>query len=581
MNLGYARGPAIHLRRPRGGSSVVSNPTIENPMTTAPATDQRSAHVDTFARERLPPRDAWPELRFDLPELQYPARLNCAAALVDEAVAAGRGGRIALRSDSLTWTYAQLQAAADRVAHVLVSDLGVVPGNRVLLRAPNTLMLAAAWLAVMKVGGIAVTTMPMLRAHELQQIARKARIEHALCDARLVAELRDAAVATGLLTRILTFGDGALEQAMQGYEAPFPNVDTSCDDVCLLAFTSGTTGEPKATMHFHRDVLAMADVVGRHLLETAPDDIYVGSPPLGFTFGLGALLVFPLRFGASAVLLEQPTPAALLAAVGRHRATCLFTAPTMYRALLPQLPQFDVSSLRRAVSAGEALPRATSDAWHAATGLRLIDGIGATELIHIFISARPEQVRPGATGKPLPGYEACVLGPDGVPLPRGHSGRLAVRGPTGCRYLDDPRQRDYVVNGWNVTGDQYRVDEDGYFWFEARADDMIVSSGYNIAGPEVEQALMAHPAVQEVAVVGAPDRERGRVVHAYVVAAAGIETGAQLTRELQEFVKARIAPYKYPRAIEFVSELPKTPTGKVQRYVLRTRAEALSGVDGP
>ncbi|MCU0757826.1 MAG: AMP-binding protein [Steroidobacteraceae bacterium] len=532
-----------------------------------------SAHLDGFARERLPLRESWPALRFELPELHYPPRLNCATELLDRRIEAGEGARIVLRTDAGDWSYAQLQGTVDRIAHVLVQDLGVVPGNRVLLRAPNNPLLAAAWLAVIKAGAIAVTTMPMLRSHELQQVARKARIEHALCDARLAAELRDAARATGLLGRILTFGDGQLEAAMARHEAPFAAVDTAQDDVCLLAFTSGTTGEPKATMHFHRDVLAMADVVGRHLLDTGPDDVYAGSPPLGFTFGLGALLVFPLRFGASAVLLEQPTPESLLAAVQRHRVTCLFTAPTMYRNLLPLRARFDLGSLRRAVSAGEALPKATSDAWFEATGLRLIDGIGATEMIHIFISARPEDVRPGATGKPLPGYEACVLGPDDQPLPRGSSGRLAVRGPTGCRYLDDPRQADYVVGGWNVTGDRYRVDEDGYFWFEARADDMIVSAGYNIAGPEVEHALAAHPAVREVAVVGAPDRERGRIVKAFVVVSAGVQAGPALARELQDFVKARIAPYKYPRSVEFLDQLPKTQTGKVQRYVLRQRVE--------
>ena len=577
MTNGYARGPAIHLRAQAGGASVLAIPAIERDMTTAIATDHRSAHVDNFARERLPPRETWPVLHFDLAELQYADRLNCATVLVDDAVAAGHGGRIALRTDAFTWSYAQLQSTADCIAHVLVRELDLVPGNRVLLRAPNNPMLAATWLAVMKAGAIAVTTMPMLRSFELQQIARKACIEHALCDARLAAELRDAAATSGRLSRILTWGDGALEQAMARHAEPFQNVDTSGDDVCLLAFTSGTTGEPKATMHFHRDVLAMADVVGRHLLDTAAEDIYVGSPPLGFTFGLGALLVFPLRFGASAVLVEQPTPDALLAAVQRHRATCLFTAPTMYRNLLPLLPRFEVSSLRRVVSAGEALPKATSDAWYAATGLRLIDGIGATEMIHIFIAARPEAVRPGATGKPLPGYEACVLGPDDRPLPSGSSGRLAVRGPTGCRYLDDPRQRDYVINGWNVTGDYYRVDEDGYYWFEARADDMIVSAGYNIAGPEVEQALIAHPAVREVAVVGMPDRERGRIVKAFVVAADGVLPGPLLARELQDFVKARIAPYKYPRAIEFVDQLPKTPSGKVQRFLLRHLAEQQAG----
>ncbi|HRX89707.1 MAG TPA: AMP-binding protein, partial [Steroidobacteraceae bacterium] len=358
-------------------------------------------------------------------------------------------------------------------------------------------------------------------------------------------------------------------QQIEQQTGVFENVATARDDVCLLAFTSGTTGNPKATMHFHRDVLVMADVVGRHLLDTSQDDIYVGSPPLGFTFGLGALLVFPMRYRGAAVLIERPSPTALLEAVQKFKATCMFTAPTMYRNLSAMVGQYDIGSLRRAVSAGEPLPKATSDAWYAATGMRLIDGIGATEMIHIFISAKPDVVRPGATGKPLPGYEAVVLDEAGHVLPPGVSGRLAVRGPTGCRYLADSRQREYVVDGWNVTGDRYRVDEDGYFWFEARADDMIVSAGYNIAGPEVESALVGHKAVREVAVVGAPDAERGQIVKAFIVLASGFEPTAALAKELQDFVKATIAPYKYPRAIEFLPQLPKTQTGKVQRYVLR------------
>ena len=353
----------------------------------------------------------------------------------------------------------------------------------------------------------------------------------------------------------------------------FRTLATAADDVCLLAFTSGTTGNPKATMHFHRDVLVMRDVVGRHLLETAPDDIYVGSPPLGFTFGLGALLVFPLGGRGAVALVEQPTPDNLLDAIARFRATALFTAPTAYRALVPMVASRDISSLRRCVSAGEALPKATSDAWHEATGLRIIDGIGATEMIHIFISAKGDDIRPGATGKPLPGYQACVLDEQGRPLAWPNAGRLAVKGPSGCRYLDDPRQLEYVQNGWNVTGDRYYVDADGYFWFQARADDMIISGGYNIAGPEVEAALLQHPAVRECAVVGARDEQRGQIVKAFVVTSAGHTAGEALARELQEHVKRAIAPYKYPRAVEFVLELPKTPTGKLQRYVLRQRCE--------
>jgi 2-aminobenzoate-CoA ligase len=524
--------------------------------------------VDTFAKDRLPLRELWPRLHFDLPELRYPERLNCATVLLDDAIAEGHGDRPALLTDTGPITYRELLARANRIANVL-KNAGVVPGNRVLLRGYNGPELFAAWLAVMKAGAIAVTTMPMLRAPELCAIIAKAQPAIAFCDHRLLAELRAAIEAKGHVEAIVAWGDGDLEARMAKAADRFTNVDTAADDVCLLAFTSGTTGQPKACMHFHRDVLAMADIVARHLLHTQPGDVYAGSPPLGFTFGLGALLVFPLRFRAAAVPIEAPAPATILAAIEKHRVTCLFTAPFAYRALSGELAGRDISSLKRCVSAGEFLPKSVSDTWFEKTGIRIIDGIGATEMIHIFISASGDAIRPGATGRPLPGYKACVLDEEGRPLPPGSTGRLAVTGPTGCRYLDDERQRDYVQGGWNVTGDLYRVDEDGYFWFVARADDMIVSAGYNIAGPEVEWALLAHPAVRECAVIGAPDAERGTVVKACIVLAPGRAGDAALTRELQDFVKQRIAPYKYPRVIEYLETLPKTATGKLQRKALR------------
>jgi 2-aminobenzoate-CoA ligase len=523
--------------------------------------------VDTFARDRLPPREQWPRLHFDLPELQYPARLNCATVLLDDALAEGHGDRPAILTDAGPVTYRELLARANRVANVLATA-GVVPGNRVLLRGYNGPELYAAWLAVMKVGAIAVTTMPMLRAPELDAIVAKAKPRFALSDHRLLAELEGVAAAGGVST-VIAWGNGDLERRMAAAPDRFTNADTAADDVCLLAFTSGTTGQPKACMHFHRDVLAMADVVGRHLLATSPDDVYAGSPPLGFTFGLGALLVFPLRFRAATAPIEAPAPATVLAAIERHGVTCLFTAPIAYRALAAELAGRDLASLKRCVSAGEFLPKAVSDLWFEKTGIRIIDGIGATEMIHIFISASGHEIRPGSTGKPLPGYRACVLDEEGRELPRGSTGRLAVTGPTGCRYLDDPRQLDYVKGGWNLTGDLYRVDEDGYFWFVSRADDLIVSAGYNIAGPEVEWALLAHPAVRECAVVGAPDPERGTVVKACIVLAPGRTGDIALIKELQDFVKNRIAPYKYPRVIEFLDALPKTATGKLSRKSLR------------
>jgi 2-aminobenzoate-CoA ligase len=544
-------------------------------MALADRTGEYTAHLDLFARSRLPPAELCPEFIFDLPELRYPERLNCGVALLDDAVAEGHGSRVALYSDSGNWTYAELLERANQIANVLAADLGVVPGNRVLMRAPNNPMLVACWLAVMKAGAIAVTTMPMLRAKELAVVAERAQVDHALCDARLAGELRLAAETGGRLSRIVTFGNGELEGLMSRHPVTFNNVATARDDVCLLAFTSGTTGMPKATMHFHRDVLAMRDVVGRRLLNLRDDDVCVGSPPLGFTFGLGALLVFPLGCRAAVAPVEQPSPENLLSAVQRFGVTTLFTAATAYRNMAAVTANYDLSSLRRCISAGETLPKSTSDAWHSATGIRLIDGIGATEMIHIFISAIGEEIRPGSTGKPLPGYQACVLDDHDQPLPRGHAGRLAVKGPTGCRYLDDDRQRSYVRNGWNVTGDIYFVDEDGYFWFQARADDMIVSAGYNIAGPEVEGAMLTHPAVKECACIGAPDAERGQIVKAFVVLNDGHMPGAPLVKQLQDFVKQVIAPYKYPRAIEFLQTLPKTSTGKIQRHALREREQVV------
>ncbi|MCC5868022.1 MAG: AMP-binding protein, partial [Gammaproteobacteria bacterium] len=428
-----------------------------------------TAHIDSFARDHLPPREQWPEFRFELPELAYPERLNCARVLLDEAVDEGHGERSALHAASGTWSYNQVLETSCRIAHVLVEDLGLVPGNRVLLRGANTPWLVACWFAVIRAGGIAVTTMPMLRAGELAVIAEKAQISHALCDARLAEELEQAAGDTPWLQRRLLFGDSAFEKRLDSKPTQFPCIDTHQEDVALLAFTSGTTGVPKATMHFHRDVLAMSDTFARYILRTSPDDIYLGSPPLGFTFGLGALLVFPFRFRAASVLVEAPSPDKLLAAIEQFGVTALFTAPTAYRSLLGEIDERHLRTLKTCVSAGEPLPRATSDAWHDRTGIRIIDGIGTTEMIHIFLSCAGEEIRPGSTGKPVPGYEVCVLDERNRPLPPGNSGRLAVKGPTGCRYLGDKRQRDYVIDGWNVTADRYRVDEDGYFWFIARA----------------------------------------------------------------------------------------------------------------
>jgi 2-aminobenzoate-CoA ligase len=536
----------------------------------------RSAHVDTFARDHLPPADQMPDFLFNLPELNYPDRLNCVAAFVDDWVASGNGARECLIAPGEHLSYADLAARVNRIANVLTRDLGLVPGQRVLLRGPNSPTMVAAYFAVIKAGGMVVATMPLLRAKEIAFPLSKAKIGLALCDVRLADEMEKAKALAPELARVVYWGGGnadSLEGLMQkpGYEN-FQACDTASDDVCLIAFTSGTTGVPKGTMHYHRDMLAICDTFGKYVLRAERNDRFIGSPPIAFTFGLGGLVLFPLRVGAAAILLEKASPDDLLPAIARFGATISFTAPTAYRSMLGKIANHNISALRKCVSAGETLPAATFEAWLKATGIRIIDGLGSTEMLHVFVGSPEEDMLAGATGKPVPGYEARVVDADGREVAAGKSGRLAVRGPTGCRYLGDKRQADYVQNGWNFTGDTYIKDADGYFHYQARSDDMIITAGYNIAGPEVEAVLLTHPAVAECGVVGAPDDERGQIVKAYVVLRQGFTGEATLTRTLQDFVKATVAPYKYPRAIEYVSSLPRTETGKLQRFELRRRA---------
>ncbi|MCW2682535.1 MAG: putative acid-thiol ligase [Blastococcus sp.] len=526
-----------------------------------------SAHHDTFCRDNLPPPELWPVL--DLGATDYGDRLNCATVLLDATIDRLGADRPCLRSSyGSVWSYGDLRAHANRIAGVLVDDLGLVPGNRVLLRGYNEPWLVACWFAVLKAGGVAVTTMPLLRASELTTMAEMCRPSVALCDHRLTDDLERTAIPGLTTVGYGTTRPDDLCVRAAGKPEAFDDVATAADDVALLAFTSGTTGKPKATMHFHRDVLAIADTFSTHVLRPEPDDVFTGSPPIGFTFGLGGLVVFPLRAGASVLLLERATPDVLADAVASHGVTVLFTAPTAYKAILAAGHGGKLAGVRRAVSAGEALPASVWRGVHEATGLRIIDGIGATEMLHIFISAADDDIRPGSTGRAVPGYTAVVLDDDGRPVPDGTPGHLAVRGPTGCRYLRGERQEVYVRHGWNVTGDTYVRDADGYFSYQARTDDMIVSAGYNIAGPEVEQALLGHPEVLDCAVVGAPDPARGMVVKAFVVLRP--ERARDVAaEELQEFVTQVIAPYKRPRVVEFREELPRTSTGKLQRYRLR------------
>ena len=533
----------------------------------------RSAHIDTFARDNLPPVAALPDFLLD--GFHYPDRLNVGVELTDAMVAKGFGDHTALIGNGRRRTYKELSDWTNRLAHALVEDFNLQPGNRVLIRSANNPAMVACWLAATKAGAVVVNTMPMLRAGELSKIVDKAQVSHALCDSRLTDELDSCATGNPTLQYVIAF-DGTANHASPldtaALEKPvrFDAVATSCDDVALLGFTSGTTGAPKATMHFHRDLLIIADGYGAEVLGVTETDVFVGSPPLAFTFGLGGLAIFPLRFGAAATLLENASPPNMIDIIEKHRATVCFTAPTAYNMMLLAMEDgADLSSLRAAVSAGETLPKPVYDMWLAKTGKPILDGIGATEMLHIFISNRFGDHRAACTGKPVTGYEAKVVDENMNEMPQGEVGRLAVRGPTGCRYLADDRQSGYVTDGWNITGDSFSQDQDGAFHFAARNDDMIISSGYNIAGPEVEAALLAHRDVVECAVIGVPDAQRGSIVQAHVVLSDGLKASDTLTKALQDFVKTQIAPFKYPRSVVFTDSLPKTPTGKIQRFRLR------------
>ncbi len=533
-----------------------------------------SSHTDTFARDSLPPLESWPEFLLD--GFDYPDFLNVGTELTDAMVEKGFGDNTALIGNGRRRTYKELTDWTNRIAHTLVDDMGVQPGNRLLIRSANNPAMVACWLAATKVGAVVVNSMPMLRAGELIKYVDKAQIEFALCDTRLMEEMDICAEGNLTLKRVMGFDgtsnhEAELDRLALEKPVKFKAFATKNDDVALLGFTSGSTGDPKATMHFHRDLLIIADGYAKEVLDVSPEDIFVGSPPLAFTFGLGGLAIFPLRFGAAATLLEVATPSSMIEIIEKYRATVCFTAPTAYRVMLRAMDEgADLSSLRAAVSAGETLPAPVYEEWIAKTGKPMLDGIGATEMLHIFISNRFDDHRPACTGKPITGYLAKIIGPDGIEVPRGTAGRLALKGPTGCRYLGGQRQKEYVQNGWNISGDTFVQDDSGYFHFSARNDDMIISSGYNIAGPEVEAALLAHDSVAECAVIGVSDQERGMIVEAHVVVSDGIDKTLKQAELLQDHVKSMIAPFKYPRSIVFVSDLPKTETGKIKRFMLKS-----------
>ncbi len=545
-----------------------------------------SGHADTFVADRLPPPAAWPQITSPTPLFDVPERANVVSSLFARAHAAGHAGRPMLRSPHITLSYQEAEERVNRMANWLTQDFSLVSGNRVLLRGGNTVGMALCWLAVVKAGLVAVATMPMLRAKELGEIVEKARPSAALCDAALLHELELTQARHPSLARIVCFNAPSHPQDVSvlaaAHSGKCAGCDTAASDVAMLAFTSGTTGKPKAAAQTHRDLLAACEAWPMHVLEANCNDVTIGTPPLAFTFGLGGLLLFPMRVGASVYFHDKPfTPEVLMDAVHASGASICYTAPTMYRQMAAFAKAKGSAQLRICVSAGEGLPDATRTLWREASGMEMLDGIGATEMFHIFISSAGAQVRRGAVGRVVPGYEAKVVGEDGQELPHGQVGRLAVRGVTGCKYLDDARQSAYVKDGWNYPGDAFSQDTDGYFWYQARADDMIVTAGYNVGGPEVEDCVLRHPAVAECGVVAKADPERGMLIKAYVVLKHGHAGDAALVRSIQDHVKAQLAPFKYPREVSFMERMPRTETGKLQRFVLRQMAASeASGADG-
>lgn len=530
-------------------------------------------YQDNFAHDSLPDISLQPDYIWDLPQFRQPEMLNCVDRLLDDHIKNGNGDAICLRTFEKNWTYRELYEKANQIAQVLIDDLGLQSGNRVLIRSANNPMMVACWFGIIKAGGIVVATMPLLRAKELTTIIECAEISHVLCDVHLESEIDQ--VHSPFIKRICKFdgsenGTSELENLMLPKAKTFMNFHSKADSVALVGFTSGTTGLPKMTAHYHKDILNICEAFPQFSLQPTPDDIFTGSPPIGFTFGLGGLVLFPMYFGASTFLIEKPSPDLLLEAIQNHKISICFTAPTAWRIITSKVPDYDISSLRKCVSAGETLPLKVWQDWYDATGLKIIDGIGATEMLHIFISSNEENMRPGATGLPITGYEAKIIDAAGNELPANEPGRLAVRGITGCKYLNRPdKQREYVENGWNITGDVYKKDEDGYFWFIARGDDMIISSGYNIAAVEVESVLLTHEDILECAVVGLPDEERGMLVCAHVVLKEKNKASDEFSKAIQQWFKEVAAPYKYPRVIYFADLLPKTETGKIQRFKLK------------
>jgi len=526
-------------------------------------------YEDNFAHESLPNQETQPDYTFlDLPQFQRPEMLNCVERLLDNHIKEDRGDRVCIRTFESTWTYQELYEKSNQIAHVLVNDLGLQSGNRVLIRSSNNPIMVACWFAIVKAGGIVVATMPLLRSKELTTIIDCAEISHALCDNDLADEMN--LVKSDFLKKVCFYNNSKLEELMQSKDKTFTNYHSKSDSICLIGFTSGTTGLPKMTAHYHKDILNICEAFPNYSLQPTPNDIFTGSPPLGFTFGLGGLVLFPMYLGASTFLIEKPSPDLLLKAIQEHKITICFTAPTAWRIITTKVNDFDISSLRKCVSAGEALPLKVWEDWYNTTGLKIIDGIGATEMLHIFISSNENNMKPGATGKAITGYEAKIIDANGFEVPINEPGRLAVRGITGCKYLNRiDKQKEYVENGWNITGDIFRKDENDYFWFVARGDDMIISSGYNIAAIEVESVLLTHDDILECAVVGLPDDERGMLVCAHIVLQEKNKATDAMKNRIQHWFKEVAAPYKYPRVIHFVEELPKTETGKIQRFKLK------------
>jgi benzoate-CoA ligase len=513
------------------------------------------------------------------PEIVIPDRFNATAYFVDRIVEEGHGARTAILCGDQAISYQEVLAEVNRAGNALL-ELGVEIENRVALLLLDCPEFAYAFFGAIKIGAVPVPINTLLKPQDYGYLLRDSRARALIVSAELLSSVESILPTLERMRHVVVVGEAAryasFAQLLQRQAADLEAADTCKDDVAFWLYTSGTTGMSRAAVHLQHDMVYCSRLYADSILNIGPEDRTFSIAKLYFAYGLGNALYCPFAVGASTVFFPgRPMPEAVFTTVKRYRPTLFFGVPTAYAAMLhaaEQGAEADFSSVRLCVSAGEPLPAGLYRRWLDRFGVEILDGIGSTEVLHIFLSNRPGSVRPGSSGLPVPGYEAQIVDDDGATVGPGEIGNLMVRGDSTCAYYWNKHDasRRQIAGEWIRTGDKYHTDEDGYFWYDGRSDDMLKAGGIWVSPTEVEGVIVEHPAVLECAVVGAEDEERLVKPKAYVVLKDGAQAADGLVLEIQELVKGRLAPYKYPRWIEFVDDLPKTATGKIQRYKLRS-----------